>query len=130
MPESPGLSLGNGYTINLTDGWTFVHALQDSLDQLQEGWNTNCRDLQIPPPGNDAHSKTFSTSVTQTAVSAHAQWYNQQVQKLGTMVQNVTGILHQYGIAETENTIQWTATDTSSVGSTAPESKGGGRGAS
>jgi hypothetical protein len=24
MPESPGLSLGNGYTINLTDGWTFV----------------------------------------------------------------------------------------------------------
>jgi hypothetical protein len=130
MPETPGLSLGNGYTISLADGWTFVHALDDSLQQMREGWLQNCEGLQINPPGNDQHSSNFATAITQKAIDAHATWYNAKTQELQTMIQNMTGILHQYGIAETENTIQWTATDTSSSGSTAPESKGGGRGAS
>jgi hypothetical protein len=38
MPE---LNLGNGYQIDLADGWTFVHALEDAIDQLTEAWFAN-----------------------------------------------------------------------------------------
>jgi hypothetical protein len=123
------LNLGNGYTIDLADGWTFVHAMQDAVHQLQEAWAADGQNLEIPPPGNDGHSHTYSGSMTADAVNKHKDWYFGQVQHLQTMTQNLTGILQQYGIAETENTIQWNATDTD-ASSTDDLGKGGGRGAS
>ncbi len=125
----PQVNLGNGYEIDLADGWTFVHALQDSLLQLEEGWQANCANLVIRPPGNDGHSHSFSQEFTQKAIDQHTQWYNAKIKQFNSMVQNMTGILQQYGVTETANTIQWGAADTSSpVGNF--QGKGGGRGAS
>ena len=67
-PGMPALNLGNGFQIDLADGWTFVHALQDGLDQLQTAWIANGEGLQIPAPGNDGHSGNFSSSMTTDAV--------------------------------------------------------------
>jgi hypothetical protein len=122
------MNLGNGYSIDLSDGWTFVHALQDSVDQLQSAWYLHGASLRIPPPGNDGHSRNYSSSMTTAAVQKHHDWYDGQIQSLNSMIQNVTGILQQYGIAETANTIQWNATDTGSSGAD-NLGKGGGRGA-
>ncbi len=123
------MSLGNGYTIDLESGWTMVHSLQAALDKLQAGWQANIEGIQILPPGNDGHSKGFSKTATQEAIDEHRNWYYGQVQWFTSMVNTATGILKQYGIAETENTIQWSATDADSSGTIPPESKGGGRGA-
>lgn len=103
----PQMSLGNGYTIDLADGWTFVHALQDSLDQLRAGYAKNVANMVIHPPGNDQHSGSFASGMTTAAVTNHENWYKDRVNQLGTMITNVTGILQQYGIAETANTIKW-----------------------
>jgi hypothetical protein len=105
----PQMSLGNGYTIDLADGWTFVHALEDALKEMMAGYQKNCQDLNITAPGNDAHSQSFSTNMTQKAVSDHENWYNAKRNQLNTMIQNVTGMLQQYQVAETVNTIQWSA---------------------
>ena len=105
----PQMSLGNGYTIDLADGWTFVHALQDALQEMQQGYNSYITKVQIYPPGNDGHSQTFSSSMTQAAVANHETWYQNKVSQLQTMIANVEGMLHQYQIAETANTIQWAA---------------------
>lgn len=107
----PQMSLGNGYTIDLADGWTFVHALQDALQQVQDGYQANVASLRMMAPGNDAHSGTFISGMSQKAVEAHRDWYVAKVKQLGTMIDNMTGILHQYGIAETANTIQWKAAE-------------------
>lgn len=114
------LSLGNGYTIDLADGWMFVHSLEDALRQLRESWQQNSQSLRIPAPGNDAHSKNFSQNMTQQAVDAHAQWYASQTAKLLSMINNVSGMLHHYGIAETENNIKWGAGDSASSSPSRP----------
>jgi hypothetical protein len=106
MPE---MSLGNGYTIDLADGWTFVHALQDAQKQISDGYQANILGMLLQPPGNDGHSGTFISGMTTKAVEQHRTWYLAKMQQLGTMIDSATGILHQYGIAETENTIQWQA---------------------
>jgi hypothetical protein len=67
--------------------------------------------------------------MTQNAVQKHEAWYNDQLKKLNTMKDNVTGILQQYGVAETANTIQWNSTAGDSTGSVTNQGKGGGRGA-
>jgi hypothetical protein len=126
MPE---MSLGNGYSIDLADGWTFVHALEDSRDQLRAAWFADGQRLKVPAPGNDGHSQNYSSSMTRDAVQKHRDWYLGQVQSLETMIQNATSILQQYGITETANTIQWNSADSSSSGSN-NLGKGGGRGAS
>lgn len=105
----PQMSLGNGYTIDLADGWTFVHALQDALQQIQDGYQKNVGSMRMMAPGNDAHSGSFISGMSQKAVEAHSEWYTAKVRQLGTMIENMTGILQQYGIAETANTIQWKA---------------------
>ena len=102
----PQLSLGNGYTIDLADGWTFVHALEDALQEIQTGFSRNVLGAQIQPPGNDGHSQTFSSGMTQKAVAAHHDWYVSKVSQLNGMIQQVKGMLQQYQIAETANTIQ------------------------
>lgn len=109
MPE---ISLGNGYTIDLADGWTFVHALEDALREMQTGYEANIGTMRMMPPGNDAHSSSFISSMSQKAVEAHHTWYVAKVQQLGTMIDNMTGILKQYGITETANTINWQAAET------------------
>ncbi len=101
------MSLGNGYSIDMSDGWTFVHALQRALDDLGSALDQHGVGLQIPPPGNDAHSQHFSQVMTQRAVLAHNQWAQQQQQTLTVMVEKATALLKQYGVAETENTMQW-----------------------
>lgn len=126
MPE---LNLGNGFQIDLADGWTFVHAMQDAVHQLQAAWIADGQNLEIPAPGNDGHSGNFSSSMTSDAVKKHSDWYFGQVQNLQTMTQNLIGILQQYGITETANTIQWNTSDSSSSGP-GELGKGGGRGAS
>ncbi|HEY2696445.1 MAG TPA: hypothetical protein VGJ45_13325 [Pseudonocardiaceae bacterium] len=108
----PQMSLGNGYTIDLADGWTFVHALQDSLREVQDGYQKNVASMRMMAPGNDAHSGSFISSMSQKYVEAHHDWYTAKVNQLGTMIDNMTGILQQYGIAETANTIQWQAPET------------------
>lgn len=105
----PQMSLGNGYTIDLADGWTFVHALQDAQNQLRDGWAANMTNLSVDPPGNDSHSGSFATGISGSAVDKHREWYVGKMQQLGQMIDNMTGILNQYGIAETANTIQWQA---------------------
>jgi hypothetical protein len=127
--DVPELNLGNGYQIDLADGWTFVHALEDAINQLTEAWTVNSHQIAAPPPGNDGHSQTFSNSMTQNAVQKHEAWYFSQIQKLNTMRDNVTGVLQQYGITETANTIQWNSTSDDSAGSVPNQGKGGGRGA-
>lgn len=122
-------NLGNGYSIDLAQGWTFVHALEDALNQLDEAWVKNGNQIAAPPPGNDGHSHTFSTSMTSDAINKHRDWYYAQVQKLSQMKDNATAILNQYGIVETANTIQWNSTPDSATGTGAGEGKGGGRGA-
>jgi hypothetical protein len=109
MPE---MSLGNGYTIDLADGWTFVHALEDAVNEMQVAWTINSRNVQIRPPGNDAHSQTFSSSMASKAVDAHQKWHDDKVNQLEGMIQNITGMLHQYQITETANSIKWTAPET------------------
>lgn len=126
MPE---MNLGNGYSIDLADGWTFVHALHDAVEQLQAAWLADGQRLRVPAPGNDGHSQNYSSSMTKDAVQKHQEWYYGQIQSLNSMIQNVTGILQQYGITETANTIQWNQTDTD-PSSTDNLGKGGGRGAS
>ena len=126
MPE---MSLGNGYSIDLADGWAFIHALEDSRDQLRAAWFADGQGLKVPPPGNDGHSQNYSSSMTKDAVQKHRDWYLGQIQSLETMIQTTTGILQQYGIAETANTIQWNSADSSSSGID-NLGKGGGRGAS
>lgn len=126
MPE---LNLGNGFQIDLADGWTFVHAMQDAYDQLQAAWIKDGEGLQIPAPGNDGHSGNFSSSMTAEAVKKHKEWYLGQVANLNNMIQNLTGILHQYGITETANAVPWNTADAYSS-STINLGKGGGRGAS
>jgi hypothetical protein len=121
------LGLGNGYTIDLADGWTFVHSLEDALGQLRQAWQQNSPNLQVPSPGNDAHSKDFSQSMTQQAVHAHQEWFDNQVTKLGAMINNVSAMLHQYGIAETENDINWGGSDIGTAGSPASPPWGGRR---
>jgi hypothetical protein len=103
----PQLSLGNGYTIDLADGWTFVHALEDALQQMQAGFTQNVQGRRIDAPGNDTHSRTFSSGMTTKAIQLHQEWYDTKVAQFRGMIQNVTGILNQYQIAETANTIQW-----------------------
>lgn len=122
-------NLGNGYSIDLSQGWTFVHALEDALDQLNNAWNKDGNQIVIPPPGNDGHSQTFSSSMTSDAVQKHQAWYYSQIQKLTQMKDNATAILQQYGIVETANTIQWNSTPDDSTGNGSNEGKGGGRGA-
>jgi hypothetical protein len=121
------LSLGNGYTIDLADGWTFVHSLEDALRQLRQAWQQNGANLQVPSPGNDAHSRNFSQSMTQQAVHAHQEWFEDQVTKMGAMINNASAMLHQYGIAETENNIKWGAGDIGTPGSQSSSPQGGRR---
>ena len=108
----PQMSLGNGYNIDLADGWTFVHALEDAVDEMRAGYVQNVQGLVIDPPGNDHHSETFSSSIGQKAVNAHEAWYAAKLAQLQGMIANVTGILQQYQIAETANTIQWSGPQT------------------
>lgn len=109
MPE---MSLGNGYTIDLADGWTFVHALEDAVNEMITGYTTHILDIDISPPGNDSHSKTFSSGMTSKAVQAHQAWYQAKIKQLNGMIDNVKGMLQQYQIVETANTIQWAAPET------------------
>jgi hypothetical protein len=108
----PQMSLGNGYSIDLADGWALVHTLQDALKQMQDGFTSYCQNLTIGAPGNDAHSGSFADDMSQNAVNAHETWFMNTSQQFNTMIDNVKGILQQYGIAETENTIQWAAAPT------------------
>ena len=59
----PQMSLGNGYSIDLADGWTFVHTLQDALKEMRDGWEKNVQSLRIEAPGNDGHSGSFATNM-------------------------------------------------------------------
>lgn len=108
----PQMSLGNGYTIDLADGWTFVHALEDAVNEMRAGYIAHVADLDISPPGNDGHSQTFSSGMTAKAVGAHRDWYTAKVNQLNGMIDNVKGMLQQYQITETANTIQWAAPET------------------
>jgi hypothetical protein len=104
------LSLGNGYQIDLADGWTFVHALENALDDLKTGYEKNFVDIysDVVAPGQDPHSANFHQTLAD-AVDRHRQWYADKAQSLTQMINNVRGVLNRYGIAETANTITWGA---------------------
>ena len=105
MPE---MSLGNGYTIDLADGWTFVHALQDAAKRCGRHGRCQHREAQTwLRRENDGTVGTFSSEHDRSAVNAHQCWY---WAKFGA-TQWANDPKHDWhlaavsGIAETENTI-------------------------